>query len=126
MSNHTQRQSSTHERDKNWLHLPVGRHQSLPSGSLRQAPVQTSATREADIRSKRGYSPTVYKKETIPKNLYKMKKETYDLDKGIRKKPPEKQLNDLEITSLHEKDFRLMIVKIIQNLGNKLEIIKKQ
>ena len=55
-----------------------------------------------------------------------MKKETYDLDKGIRKKTSEKQLNDLEITSLHEKDFRLMIVKIIQNLGNKLEIIKKQ
>ena len=38
-----------------------------------------------------------------------------------QKKTPEKQLSDLEITNLHEKDFRLMIVKMIQDLGNKLE-----
>ena len=35
--------------------------------------------------------------------------------------PPEKQLSDLEIINLYEKDFRLMIVKMIQDLGNKLE-----
>ena len=34
-------------------------------------------------------------------------------------KTPEKQLSELEIISLHEKDFRLMIVKMIQNLGKK-------
>ena len=41
----------------------------------------------------------------------------------IRKqeKNPEKQLSDLEIINLQEKDFRLMIVKMIQDLGNKLE-----
>ena len=27
----------------------------------------------------------------------------------------------MEIINLHEKDFRLMIVKIIQDIGNKLE-----
>ena len=63
----TQRQSPTHQRDKNQLHLPVDRHQSLSSGSLQQAPVPTSATRGADIRSKRGYNSTVCKKETTPK-----------------------------------------------------------
>ena len=47
------RQSPTHQRDKNQLHLPVGRHQSLPSGSLQQALVPTSGTRGADIRGKR-------------------------------------------------------------------------
>ena len=36
-------------------------------------------------------------------------------------KTPEKQLSDLEITSFHEKDFRLMMLKIMQNIGNKLE-----
>ena len=36
-------------------------------------------------------------------------------------KNPEKQLSDLDIISLHEKDFRLMTVKMIQDLGNKLE-----
>ena len=53
-------------------------------------------------------------------NLYKMKAKNYDSDKGTRKNP-EMQLSDLEIPSLHEKDFRLMIVKMIQDLGNKLE-----
>ena len=39
-----------------------------------------------------------------------------------QEKPLEKQLSDLEVISLHEKDFRLMIVKMIQDLGNKLEV----
>ena len=37
------------------------------------------------------------------------------------KKKTEKQLSDLEITNLHEKDIRLMLVKMIQDLGNELE-----
>ena len=37
------------------------------------------------------------------------------------KKKTEKQLSDLEINNLHENDFRLMIVKMIQDLGNKVE-----
>ena len=36
-------------------------------------------------------------------------------------KNPEKQLSDLEIISLPEKDFRLMMLKVIQDIGNKLE-----
>ena len=37
-------------------------------------------------------------------------------------KTPEKQLSELEISYLHEKDFRVMIVKMIQDLrGKKLE-----
>ena len=35
-------------------------------------------------------------------------------------KTSEKQLNDLEITNLHEKDLTLMIEKMIQDPGNKL------
>ena len=37
-----------------------------------------------------------------------------------QEKTPEKQLSYLETTNLHEKDFRLMIVKMIQNPGKKL------
>ena len=37
------------------------------------------------------------------------------------KKKQEKQLSDLEIANLCEKNFRLMIVKMICDLGNKLE-----
>ena len=35
-------------------------------------------------------------------------------------KTPEKQISDLEIANLQVKDFRLMIVKMIQDIGNKL------
>lgn len=36
-------------------------------------------------------------------------------------KNPESPLSDLEIISLQEKDFRLMIVKMTQDIGNGLE-----
>ena len=38
-----------------------------------------------------------------------------------QEKIPEKQLSGLEIISLQEKDFRLMIVKVMQDIGNRLE-----
>ena len=36
-------------------------------------------------------------------------------------KTPEKQLNKVEIGKLPEKEFRIMIVKMIENLENKTE-----
>ena len=39
-------------------------------------------------------------------------------DKG---KTPENQLNVEEILSLQEKDFRLLMLKMMQDIGNKLE-----
>ena len=36
-------------------------------------------------------------------------------------KPPEKQLSNQEILSLQERDFRLLMLKMIQDIGNKLE-----
>ena len=41
-------------------------------------------------------------------------------------KTPEKQLNEVEIGKLPEKEFRIMIAKMIQDLGIRLEAkIKK-
>ena len=40
------------------------------------------------------------------------------------KKPPD-ETNEEEIGSLPEKEFRVMIVKLIQNLGNRMEKIKE-
>ena len=40
------------------------------------------------------------------------------------KKPPD-QTNEQEIGSLHEKEFRVMIVKMKQNLGNRMEKIQE-
>ena len=36
-------------------------------------------------------------------------------------KTPEKQLNEMEIGNLPKKEFRIMIVKMIQDLGKRME-----
>ena len=36
-------------------------------------------------------------------------------------KNPADQANEEEIGNLHEKEFRVMIVKMIQNLGNRID-----
>ena len=41
------------------------------------------------------------------------------------KNPPD-QTNEEEIGSLPEKEFRVMIVKMIQNLGNRMEKIQER
>ena len=41
----------------------------------------------------------------------------YPLPLKEEEKTPEKQLNDMEIGNLPEKEFRIMIVKMIQDLG---------
>ena len=38
-----------------------------------------------------------------------------------QEKTPEKQLNEVEIGNLPEKEFRIMIVKMIQDLGMRME-----
>ena len=38
-----------------------------------------------------------------------------------KEKTPEKQLSGQEIISLQEKDFRLLMLKMMQDIGNKLE-----
>ena len=37
-------------------------------------------------------------------------------------KSPEKQINEVEIGNLPEKEFRIMIVKMIQDLGKTMEV----
>ena len=109
-----------HQRDRNQHDLLVGRHKSLPSGSLHQASKHTSATKGADIRNKRCYNSIVCKNEATPKTYKKEKAQNYNSDKGA-KKTPGKELSYLEIINLQEKDFRLIIVKMMQDIGNKLE-----
>ena len=37
-------------------------------------------------------------------------------------KTPEKQLNEVELGNLPEKEFRIMIMKMIQDLGKRMEV----
>ena len=57
----------------------------------------------------------------MPKTYKNEKRENYNSDKRERKKKTEKQLSDQEILSLQEKDFRLLMLKMMQDIGNKLE-----
>ena len=38
-----------------------------------------------------------------------------------QEKTPENQLNEVEVGNLPEKEFRIMMVKIIQDLGKRME-----
>ena len=52
------------------------------------------------------------------------KAEKYAADEGARQKPT-RQTNEEEIGSLPEKEFGVMIVKMIQNLGNRMKEIQE-
>ena len=97
-SNHTQRQSPTHRSDKNQLHPPVGRHLSLPSGSLQPDPVPTSATKGHTSEE----ATTLLPAKMIPQKKICMKRQR--IMTQIKEKKKKTQLNDKEITDLHEKD----------------------
>ena len=58
----------------------------------------------------------------MPRTYKNERTENYNSDKGERKKNTEKQLSDQEILSLQEKDFRQLMLKIMQDTGNKLEV----
>ena len=56
----------------------------------------------------------------MPKTYTNEKTENYNSDEGERK-TPENQLSDEESLSLQEKDFRLLMLKMMQDTGSKLE-----
>ena len=50
-----------------------------------------------------------------------MKRQRAIYQKKEQDKTPEKQLTEVEISNLPEKEFRIMIVKMIQDLGIRME-----
>ena len=51
----------------------------------------------------------------------KMKRQRAMYQMKEQDKTPEKQLNEVEIGNLPEKEFRIMTVKMIQDLGKRME-----
>ena len=51
----------------------------------------------------------------------KMKRQRTITQMREKEKNPESQLSDQEILSLQEKDFRLLMLKMMQDIGNQLE-----
>ena len=52
ISNITKRQSPTHQRERKQPQLPVGKHQSIPSGSLQQPPPPTNISHKGSRHQK--------------------------------------------------------------------------
>ena len=86
-------------------------HQSLPLRNLHK-PLRL-IHQGTDKRSKK-HSLTVVKTKTILQ-----KKQTVISQMKRKDKTPEKQLNEMEIGNLPEKEFRIMIVKMIQDRGKR-------
>ena len=64
---------------------------------------------------------SLWKENHIHRKIHKTKRQRtlYQIKK--QDKTPEKQLNEVEIGNLPEKEFRIMIVKMIQDLGKIME-----
>ena len=54
-----------------------------------------------------------------------MKKQKVMSRKKGQDKPPEKQLNEVETGNFPEKEFRIVIVKMIQDLGKTMETMQE-
>ena len=59
-------------------------------------------------------------------NLNKMKRQRNIQQVKEHDKNPPNQTKEVEIGSLPEKEFRIMIVKMVQNLENKMELQKNR
>ena len=71
-------------------------------------------------------SCSLWNKNHIHRKIDKMKRQRAIYKMKEKDKTPEKQLNEVEIGNLTEKEFRIMIVKMIQDLGKRMEAkIKK-
>ena len=71
-------------------------------------------------------SCSLWNKNHIHRKIDKMKRQRTMYQIKEQDKTPEKQLNEVEIGNFPEKEFRIMIVKMIQDLGKRMEAkIKK-
>ena len=59
------------------------------------------------------------------RKVIEMKKQKVMSHMKGKDKTPEKQLNEVEISNLPEKEFRIMIVKMIQDFGKTTEKIQE-
>ena len=66
-------------------------------------------------------SCSLYNKNHIHRKTDKMKRQRAVYQMKERDKTPEKQLNEVEIGNLPETEFRIMIAKMIQDLGKRME-----
>ena len=66
-------------------------------------------------------SCSLWNKNHIHTKIDKMKRQRAMYQMKEQDKTPEKQLNEVETGNFPEKEFRIMIVKMIQELGKRVE-----
>ena len=66
-------------------------------------------------------SCSLWNKNHIHRKIDKMKRQRAIYQMKEQDKTAEKQLNEVEIGNLPEKEFKIMIVKMIQDLGKRME-----
>ena len=76
----------------------------------------------AGFTIKRNHNTPACRKGTPNSNLNKMKSQRNIQQVKEHDKNPPNQTKEKEIESLPEKEFRILIIKMIQNLENKMEL----
>ena len=104
-------------------HPTEHRYQSPPPGSIHKSLNQPHPL-GADTKNNGNYEPAACEKET-PNTLSKMTRQRNMQQMKEQGKNTPDQTNEEEIGSPPEKGFRVMIVKMIQNLGNRMEKIQE-
>ena len=66
-------------------------------------------------------SCSLWNENHIHRKIDKMKRQKTIYQMKEQDKTPEKQLNEVEIGNLPEKEFRIMIVKMMQDLRKRME-----
>ena len=72
-------------------------------------------------KSRELQSCSLWNKKHIHRKTDKMKRQRAMYQMKEQDKTPEKQLHEVEIGNLPEKEFRIMMVKMIQDLGIRME-----
>ena len=107
---HTTGHGTTLQRDRIQLHPPENRHKYTQPGNLLKALVQTHPWRGSLQKGDPKHNKSDKMKRQ--RNIQQMKEHSRN---------PQDQTNEEEISILPEKEFRIMIVKLIQSLENKIE-----
>ena len=96
-----------------------------PTRKPTQATGPTSLT-EGRHQKQEELRPCSLQKEDLKhSNLDKMRRQRNMLQMKEQGKNPQDQMNKEEIGNLPEKEFRVMIVKMIQNLRNRMEKVQE-
>ena len=93
-------------------------HQSLPLISLHK-PLRLPCQPEGRQKHKELKSCSIQKENYNHRKLNKMKRQKVMFQRKEKDEIPEKQLTEVETGNLSEKEFRIMLVKLIQDVGGK-------